>query len=87
MTRLRLADVADNLGMTAALGNCLLHLHSATKPMLERPQSRPTSGMIDWQAQWSHNQNQITRRLQMIEDELDKLVANDMPPLSVVAAD
>lgn len=87
MTRLRLADLTDEAAGGSRLGNCLMQLQSRSQPVRERVQPRQIAGMIDWENQWSQNQEQLTRRLHLIEDELNKLVAAEMPPLSVVAAD
>ena len=87
MTRLRLSDVSERHDVFSPLAVSLMHLHAPSGTVREKPLAKPNLGMIDWQSQWSQNQDQITRRLRMIEDELDKLVATEMPPLSVVAAD
>ncbi len=64
-----------------------MQLQSKSQAVRDRVQPRPVAGMIDWQNQWSQKQDQLTRRLHLIEDELNKLVAAEMPPLSVVAGD
>lgn len=87
MTRLRLAEWNDNAGSCSPLGNCLLQLKSNTIKPRDKVAARSIVSMADWQSQWSQNQEQIKRRLQLIEDELDKLVAAEMPTLSIVAAD
>lgn len=87
MTRLRLSDWQDNTAECSTLGNCLLQLKSHAAHPREQAATKPIAGMIEWQAQWSQNQEQISRRLELIEDELNKLVAAELPPLSLVTAD
>ncbi len=87
MTRLRLSEWNDNADSCSPLSNCLLNLKANTVKPRERTAAKSIVSMVEWQSQWSQNQDQITRRLQLIEDELDKLVAAEMPSLSIVAAD
>jgi len=87
MTRLRLSDWDDHTVECSTLGNCLLQLKSNTLQPREQTATRPIAGMVEWQTQWSRNQEQISRRLELIEDELNKLVATELPPLSLVTAD
>jgi len=66
------------------LDECLLHLNagsdsSATVPEPVVP-SRPSGRFASWTDQFEANRDQITRRLALIENELDRL---DSPGLGV----
>lgn len=85
MQRLRLAD-PDHDASHSPLGDSLIQLakRHANAAQLQQPSDSATS--IDWQTRFDQSRELITRRLQMIETELN-MMQDATPPLSVFAGD
>ena len=86
MPRLHLADLDLSASAVSPLGNCLLEINAKTTQPPE-PAERSATGKTGWQDRWSSNQEQISRRLELIEVELGRLSVDgeDAPKLSLFA--
>jgi hypothetical protein len=81
MSHLKLADPDYFERQRSTLGECLIQL-VAVPELPVGPSEEPVSDQQyrDWQDRWAGQQNLITRRLAMIEEELDRL-AEERPAL------
>ena len=86
MRNLRIADPDFESRVHSPLGDCLIQLVTEPAP---RTAPQPAPEAINWQEQWSTNQEQISSRLALIEAELDRLASTgpEPPQLSVFDSD
>lgn len=85
MQRLRLAD-PDNDASHSPLGDSLIQIAKWHAAAAQQQQLSDSATSIDWQTRFDQNRELITRRLQMIETELN-MMQDSAPPLSVFAGD
>lgn len=90
METLRLADL-DSRSDLSRLDDCLLMLHCDIHDAATCIDSNndntdfvePTCEYTSWKDRFEVNRDQITRRLAMIEAELDRIETNNSPQLGV----
>ena len=74
MSRLRLADPDYAYRSRTPLGECLIQLIATPDvPVSTAPEPLSDDQFQEWQTRWAGQQDQIARRLAMIEEELDRL--------------
>lgn len=95
MPNLKLADPDRDVRIASPLARCLVQLDArpAATASIDVPVDREESidggnaeeGCIPWQKRWKANQELISSRLAMIQEELDRLDESDLaaPHLSV----
>ncbi len=78
MSQLRLNDVTAEATPRSPLADCLLKLEQAGTPSFIEPEAVEPS--FDWHTQWAANQDQISRRLKLIEVEMNRMRVLDIGP-------
>lgn len=81
MRILRLADPDSQARSRTRLGESLIQLKSSDSPLRQAGVTPADQAELhSWHDRWHANQEQITRRLSLIEAELDRLVSPEPEP-------
>ncbi len=84
MSHFKLEDVSNDPFETSLLASCLakltgIHSTVAPAPVAETPKA-PVLSPGEWLDQWAEKQSKITRRLKLIESELNRLGHENFEP-------